>query len=426
MTTDGNRSPDLPRVGDEVGDTARGGGDRRIRNIVRSRHPGERADERATAAAQCLPERPPEPAAADWSEVLFSAVWLVFLAFPVVSVINAPGSPAARALGLTGLGLFAVCYVLSWIREILLPGCGKLANCLLWCLILLLPLTLLLPLMTPGITFTAPFFLALCIFRLPLRESLVAAAVIGVLAYVSWLLLTGVAGWIVPVLSLGPAWLILLASRLAMERSMVNGDLKRELELARQRETVGRDVHDILGHSLTVISVKVQLAQRLLETDPGRARQELDDVLALSRESLADVRATVGKLRQPELSVQVVQARTALRSAGITPHVPSAVPPVFEQWRAAFAWILREAVTNVVRHSRAETCWITLTSRSLSITDDGVGLARARDGAAAASSSGGTGLDGMRERAEKAGLRLSVFSPVEGRTHGTRIVVGPQ
>lgn len=414
MTTD-NPSPERPRLGDGTGDAGTDGG-RRVRNVAWTRR-GGRADDVASS--------PPEPAAADWSEVLFSAVWLVFLVFPAVSVINAPGSPGARALGLTGLGLFAVLYVLSWIREILLPGRGKLANCLLWCLVLLLPLTLLLPLVAPAITFTTPFFLAVCIFRLPLRESLIAAAVIGVLAFGSWLLLVGPQGWMVPLLSLGPAWLILLASRVVMERSMVNEDLKRELELARQRETVGRDVHDILGHSLTVISVKVQLAQRLLETDPQRARQELDDVLALSRESLTDVRATVGELRQPELSVQVVQARTALRSAGITAHVPATVAPVPEQWRAAFAWILREAVTNVVRHSRAGTCWIALTSRSLSVTDDGVGLARAREGAAAASSDG-TGLDGMCERAEKAGLRLSVFSPVEGRTHGTRIVVEPR
>ena len=248
---------------------------------------------------------------------------------------------------------------------------------------------------------------------------------------------------------------------------------------------MGRDVHDILGHSLTVVSMKVQLAQRLLTTDPQRAAQELDDVLVLTRDSLTDVRSTVGKLREPELSVQLVQARAALRSAGITPHLPDTVPSIDPARRSAFAWILREAVTNTVRHSAASSCRVTLTPTTLTVTDDGMGLARAdddaapaprtdpasrtaadgaimsssragaasdgaadvagsgrsgddtglgrvRNGAAATSSSvlrgnglPGNGLRGMRERAEAAGLRLAVISPVAGADGGLRIVVEP-
>lgn len=389
--------------------------------------PDRRADTEPTreerAAAGAPGEPGGSPARADWSEVLFASVWLVFLFFPVVSVLNTPVSPGTKALSLTGLGLFAVLYVVSWLRETLLPDRGPVANCILWCLILLVPLTLLAPVHPLAMTFTAPFFLAACIFRLPLRNALLAAVIVAALAVTPWLILAPVNEWVILLTSLTPAWLILLVSRLVMERSTINEELKRELHLAGQREAVGRDVHDILGHSLTVISVKVQLAQRLLDTAPQRARRELDDVLALSRDSLTDVRATVGRLRQPELSVQVVQARTALRSAGITAHVSSAIPPVPQQWGVAFAWILREAVTNVVRHSGAQTCWLTVTARSLTITDDGAGLGVGDGGAAA--SGDGNGLQGMRERAEKAGLRLRVFSPVEGMSYGTRIVVEP-
>ena len=138
------------------------------------------------------------------------------------------------------------------------------------------------------------------------------------------------------------------------------------------------------------------------------------------------MRSTVGKLREPELSVQLVQTRAALRSAGITPHLPSTVPAIEASWRAAFAWILREAVTNAVRHSSASSCWVTLTSTTLTITDDGAGLGCERGGTNAASSSmSGNGLRGMRERAEKAGLKLTATSPVEGKDQGTRIVVEP-
>ena len=241
----------------------------------------------------------------------------------------------------------------------------------------------------------------------------------------------------------------------------------------------------IRDSSLTVVSMKVQLAQRLLTTDPQRAAQELDDVLVLTRDSLTDVRSTVGKLREPELSVQLVQARAALRSAGITPHLPDTVPSIDAARRSAFAWILREAVTNTVRHSAASSCRVALTPTTLTITDDGVGLARTdddavpappsdaatralvddvvmspvragtgsggaaddagsvrigdstgpghvRNGAAAASSSvlrgdglPGNGLRGMRERAEAAGLRLTLTSPVVDTDGGLRIVVEP-
>lgn len=83
-------------------------------------------------------------------------------------------------------------------------------------------------------------------------------------------------------------------------------------------------------------------------------------------------------------------------------------------------------MTNAVRHSSATSCWVTLTSTTLTITDDGAGLGCERDGAdAAASSVPGNGLRGMQERAEKAGLKLTVTSPVEGKDRGTRIVVEP-
>ena len=361
-----------------------------------------------------------------WSDVLYASVWLVFLFFPVSNVLSAPVSDGFKALGLTGIGLFAVLYVISWIYELPFPRRSDLVNALFWCLVLLLPVALVIPATGPNGTSVAPFFLAVCAFRLSMKGAIIAAAVITLITTTPWLILYPPQEWFWPLVGILPAFMLLLVSRWVMERSTIREELQRELKLAQQRESVGRDVHDILGHSLTVVSMKVQLAKRLMATDPQRAAQELDDVLVLTRDSLTDVRSTVGKLREPELSVQLVQARAALRSAGITPHLPSTVPTIAPPWRATFAWILREAVTNAVRHSSASACWVTLTSTTLTITDDGAGLGCERRSAdAAASSVPGNGLRGMRERAERAGLKLTVTSPVEGKDRGTRIVVEP-
>ena len=330
-----------------------------------------------SAATRTAPRPRTEEPEHDWSDLLFATVWLVFLVIPAAALLQSDESVWATALGLLGLVLFAGLYTLSWIRHILVPRLSVLGNAVLWCVVLLVPLTLLLPASPWGMAYTAPFFVAVCAFRLPLRQGILASLLIETAALVPLLMLLPREQWFWPLFGLVPSGLIIMFSRFAVERSETHERLARELEVSRQREAVGRDVHDILGHSLTVITVKTQLAQRLVETDPQRAVAELDDVLALSREALTDVRSTVGKLRDLDLGVELVQARAALRAAGITPHLPSSVPSLDAATRSAFAWILREAVTNVVRHSGAAHCRVTVTSSSLRIADDGARAAGA-------------------------------------------------
>ena len=322
------------------------------------------------------PPRTEEPEH-DWSDLLFATVWLVFLVIPAAALLQSDEPVWATVLGLLGVVASAGLYTLSWIRHILVPRLSVLGNAVLWCVVLLVPLALLLPASPWGMTYMAPFFVAVCAFRLPLRQGILASLLIEVAALLPLLMLLPRQQWFWPLFGLVPSGLIIMFSRFAVERSETHERLARELEVSRQREAVGRDVHDILGHSLTVITVKTQLAQRLVETDPQRAVAELDDVLALSREALADVRSTVGKLRDLDLGVELVQARAALRAAGITPHLPSSVPSLDAATRSAFAWILREAVTNVVRHSGAAHCRVTVTSSSLRIADDGARAAGA-------------------------------------------------
>jgi two-component system sensor histidine kinase DesK len=181
-----------------------------------------------------------------------------------------------------------------------------------------------------------------------------------------------------------------------------------DLAVSRERERVARDVHDILGHSLTVITVKAELAGRLLETVPGaeRARTELADAERLAREALADVRATVSGLREVSLTGELVAARRALEAAGITADLPTAVDVVPARLRQPFAWALREGVTNVVRHSGAGWCGVRLTATCVEVRDDGRGPAE--------DAGGGSGLAGLRTRAAAAGARLETGRSPEG------------
>jgi two-component system, NarL family, sensor histidine kinase DesK len=182
----------------------------------------------------------------------------------------------------------------------------------------------------------------------------------------------------------------------------VNGQLREAREeLARlavtaERERIARDLHDVLGHSLTTITVKTALARRLLEAgETERAAAEVADVERLGRQALADVRATVAANRVASLAAEVAGMREALRSAGIEADLPAAVDDVPEERRQAFAYVLREGVTNVIRHSGAGRCTVRLRPESIEVLDDGVG--------APASTPAGNGLAGLAERVAAVG-----------------------
>lgn len=180
------------------------------------------------------------------------------------------------------------------------------------------------------------------------------------------------------------------------------------LAVAEERSRFSRDLHDILGHSLTVITVKSELAGRLVETAPRRAAGEIADVERLAREALADVRTTVAGYRGLTVAGELSRARQALEAAGIEADLPNAVDDVEPDRRELFGWVIREGVTNVVRHSAARTCWVRVTSGSVQLDDDGKGPGPTRTEAA------GHGLAGLRERVEAAGGELSSDSSAAG------------
>ncbi|WP_432889319.1 sensor histidine kinase [Kribbella sp. CA-245084] len=192
--------------------------------------------------------------------------------------------------------------------------------------------------------------------------------------------------------------------RRAIQRSIeLNAARKDFAELAVQEERnrFARDLHDILGHSLTVITVKAELAGKLIEANPTRAAAEVADVESLARAALADVRAAVAGYRELSLAGELVSARAALQAAEVKADLPTTVDEVPEENRELFAWVVREGVTNVVRHSGAKRCTIRITATQIEVLDDG-------KGPTPGGGASGHGLVGLRERADQVGASVQV------------------
>jgi two-component system sensor histidine kinase DesK len=175
---------------------------------------------------------------------------------------------------------------------------------------------------------------------------------------------------------------------------------REEIEhLARvaERERIARDLHDLLGHTLSVIVVKAELASKMFSRDPARAQKEIGEVEAISREALGQVRAAVRGYRLAGIEGELRNARMALEAAGIRLEAAVEPPGLTPAQETVFALALREAVTNVVRHAQATVCRLTLRPSGryceLEVADDGLGGAPVE----------GSGLRGMRERVEAIG-----------------------
>ncbi|WP_348789107.1 histidine kinase [Leifsonia sp. NPDC080035] len=195
------------------------------------------------------------------------------------------------------------------------------------------------------------------------------------------------------------------------------GEIAR-LAVVEERARFSRDMHDVLGHSLTVVTVKSELARRLIPVDPARAEEELADIERLTRSALADLRAAVAGYREMSLSTELAAAQAGLAAADIQAHLPRNGEEVAPDLRELFGWVLREGVTNVIRHSRSRNCWVTVGPDSLEIEDDGrgpVAVGEAPVGAAGVERHG-SGIAGLSARAQASGATVSVTAGPRGGT----------
>ena len=195
---------------------------------------------------------------------------------------------------------------------------------------------------------------------------------------------------------------IFFAERNRMNRKLrkANEEIENLAKVA-ERERIARDLHDVLGHTLSVITLKSELAGKLIDRDPQRAGKEIREVEQISRQALTDVRDAIRGYRSQGLVAELAQAKSTLETAGLTVQCDAAttvkLPAVQE---SVLSLAVREAVTNVVRHAQARTCRMRLEQQNgwcrLEIHDDGCG----------SSNGEGNGLRGMRERVEMIGGTL--------------------
>ena len=366
----------------------------------------------------------------NWLALGFSAPWLVFLLMPLDSFLTAPELAPVRWTGVALIALFAVVNCSAYAVPWLVPVASTVCRSVIWTALMILPLVGM-AVLTPSdihviLLGFGMYFVAFWIFGTiaPYRLRLTVAASMGAICWLTFVTVSGfdfsshggIALFIgAPLLGLlGFSYLIELGERADVARA--------SLALSEEREEIARDVHDVLGHSLTVITLKAELAQRLLEIDPARAGAEMEAIAQLSRASLAEVRSTVTRLRVPDFSGEIEGAGRALQTAGIRAELPDAQSALAVAGVNAklFSWVLREAVTNMVRHSGANAARVRLSATGLDILDNGVGAGDAR----------GNGLTGMAQRVAASGGSVVIEAAPEqwlaenpGGGVGTRIRV---
>lgn len=344
---------------------------------------------------------------------IWAAVWLFYMINPIDAAWRLPeawqrGVALAAALG------FCVLYLVNFVsaRQALrtkgaVPGVALPVPRVLPRLAALIALDAVLTVLVGQPGLTALVYVAVtAVFTLPPRGAWSLALACATTAFVLPRVLPGWDPEIDLTFAIMVASLAVWGVTRVIQRNAQLAEAREEiteLAIAAERNRFARDMHDLLGHSLTVVSVKSELAARLVQLAPERAEAELADIQRLVREALTDVRAAVAGYREMSLSNELASARSALDAAGIDGDVPVTGEAVEPRRQELFAWVVREGVTNVVRHSEAKNCWIRLERDCVEISDDG----RGPSGGTGAQG-GGHGLDGLRERLDAAGCALSI------------------
>jgi two-component system, NarL family, sensor histidine kinase DesK len=329
----------------------------------------------------------------------------VFVAYPVVLLVYARPPLPEIVLALTGTALFVALlgFASSQPRS---PRRSSWVGPLLVIALLIVATVLLVS--DPSTDFYPFYFFASAgaSALLPPRRAMTLVAISGLVATVAlwWVsgepvtaVVQGVSVGIIGVTIFNAAELRRANRQLVEARDELN-----QLAVTAERARIARDLHDSLGQSLSVITLKSQLAAKLISQDPERARLEMVETEQVARDALSAVRETVGGQRQPTLDGELAAARQALAAAEIVPTIEAIAGELPPQVDAALAWTVREAVTNVVRHSQARRVTIRIHKANgwaeATIIDDGSG---------AATKGSGFGLLGLSERISALGGRFS-------------------
>ncbi|MGI8858354.1 MAG: sensor histidine kinase [Thermomicrobiales bacterium] len=337
--------------------------------------------------------------------LLFTVIWLPFLFYPLRDLLAAHPSPLRLCIALAGMALFVVIYLWLMLHDPFRDAPLSPREVRLH-VALIAAITAIVLFLTRAYSIDWLWFV--------MYANMAAAVTLPVRAaaptILSLTLLTVWVGWVtadwnvagrivspvaaVAVVMIGISRLVVTIRALRAARQEI-----ARLAVAEERLRFSRDVHDLLGHSLSTIAIKTSLARRLLPGDPARAMHELDDVQTVTQEALREVREAVTGYRQPALATEIDNAREILAAAGIACQCEAVAGPLPPAIEPVVAWAVREGVTNVVRHSRTRHAtiriWHADGAVTAEITDDGDG----NRPTPLPQSLSGSGLRGLAERA---------------------------
>ena len=353
-------------------------------------------------------------------------IWLVFIVFPLANAIGHHGPALRRGLTVAGATAFVVAYVLLVL--IWRTHRHKRTPVLLFAVLIAVAIAL-----TLGdrggwgflFTYCAACTALVYPTSLGFGGVLLCATLAGVTSAVGGAASGQAIGFAASAIGVGLLMVLVRDLRTRNdELTEARAELAR-LAVAEERERFARDLHDLLGHSLSVIALKAELAGRLLPGRPDEAAEEVAELEQVARGALTEVREAVSGYRQPTLDGELAGARMALSAAGIDADVELPQVPLDPEVEAVLAWAVREGATNVIRHSGASHCKVRvgagLTEASVEVVDDGVGaVGRNGSGTGVGANSAGHGLVGLAERAQVLHGRLEAGSPPNG---GFRLVV---
>ena len=341
----------------------------------------------------------------------WGAVYLVFLAYPVIDLATTPRPVWQIVLAAVALAAFVAVYLrLVSLRRLMRPQGGVEAVRSPRYAAVLLVLAVAMPLAF-GENFAGLMIYASCALvvsvstRMGFRLIVVLAAVtLGVL-----LIDRADAGTVLSMTLLTllcPVGMIGIGRMAALIRELANTrEENARLAVSEERLRFARDLHDLLGHSLSLIAIKSELAERLIPRDPERAVGEVRDIESVARQALVEVREAVSGYRR-SLDEELSGARSALEAAGVAVDLPAPGAPLPAPVESLLGWAVREATTNVLRHSHAGRVVVELGRAPdhvrLVVRDDGVGPPATGDAAQA----GRHGLAGLAERMNAAGGTL--------------------
>jgi two-component system sensor histidine kinase DesK len=349
---------------------------------------------------------------------LYAQAWLVCLLFPILALIQQRPPVFPLFLAVAGLVIFVACYTaIMWSHPLRAEAQRRWSRGFALALLLgLVALVLVLSLaygssflwllvgvsaMTGVLLAARSAFTVVMVLTLLTLGSAVGMA--GGIGAADWLHIIPLV-LLVRGLGLDMAGLARLASALR-EVHAARGELAR-MAVVEERLRMARDLHDLLGHNLAMITLKSELAARLVNQDPARAAQEMREVEQTARQTLREVRVVVASARQPTLQGELEGARQLLEAAGIAYTLEQTAEALPAPVDAVLAWTIREGITNVIRHSRASWCRVRV------ITSDGRVLAEITNNAVQppepkrASPSPSTGLAGLTDRVTAHGGKL--------------------